>query len=95
MVCMPPLTREAIYREIIVEREKQDRIWGGPDHDRVLTSNDWIAYISKHVGKAVHWPWSPERFRQQMFVIAALAVAAIEWIDLKPVNAPGRGPTEE
>ena len=92
---MPPLTREAIYREITAEREKQDSIWGGPDHDRVHTSHDWIAYISKHLGRAVHWPWTPEKFRQQMTIVAAIAVAAIEWVDLKPANAPGRGPTED
>jgi hypothetical protein len=85
------LTREAIYREITTERERQDRIWGGPEHDRKQTSNDWIAYLAKHVGKAVRWPWSPEQFRQQMIVIAALAVAAIEWIDIKPVKTAEKG----
>jgi hypothetical protein len=90
-----PTTREAIYREVSLEREKQDRQWGGPEHDRVHTSNDWVAYLTKHVGRAVFWPWTPEKFRVQMITVAALAVAAIEWIDLKPVNRPGRGPTED
>jgi hypothetical protein len=84
------LTRDAIYREITAERAKQDRIWGGPDHDRLHTSNDWIAYITKHVGGAVFWPWTPEKFRQQMIVVAALSVAAIEWLDLKPANSPDK-----
>jgi len=77
-------TRDGIYREISLERDKQDRMWGGPTHDVVHTSNDWVAYLSKHVGRAVFWPWTPEGFRQQMIVVAALSVAAIEWIDLKP-----------
>jgi len=35
----------------------------------------------KHLGRAVHFPWTPEMFKRQMIVIAALAVAAIEWAD--------------
>ena len=46
----------AIIKEIEIEREKQDRLWGGKDHDSMHTSHDWIAYLTKHVGKAVHWP---------------------------------------
>lgn len=72
----------AIIKEIEIEREKQDRLWGGKDHDSMHTSHDWIAYLTKHVGKAVHWPWTPERFRQQMIIVAALAVAAVEWCDM-------------
>ncbi len=80
-------TREGIWREITLEREKQDRMWGGQDHDRMHNSHDWIAYLTKHVGRAVHWPWTPEKFRQEMIVVAALAVAAIEWVSLKPASA--------
>lgn len=73
--------KSSIVKEIELEREKQDRLWGGKDHDAINTSNDWISILTKHVGRAVHWPWTPERFRQQMIVIAALAVAAVEWVD--------------
>lgn len=86
-----PITREGIYREITLEREKQDRVWGGPNHDRVHTSHDWVAYIVKHVGRAVFWPWTPEKYRQQMIIVAALAVAAIEWVELKPASPPNHG----
>jgi hypothetical protein len=77
------MNHAAVFKEIEIEREKQDRIWGGQDHDRIHTSHDWISYLTKHVGRAVHWPWTPERFRQQMIVVAALAVAAIDWCDTK------------
>ena len=77
------MSQEAIFREVVIERERQDRIWGGPDHDVIHTSNDWIAYLTKHVGRAVFWPWTPEKFRQQMVIVAALAVAAIEWSETK------------
>ena len=80
------LTRETIFREVSRERDRQDRLWGGPDHDRAHTAHDWIAYLTKHVGRAVFSPWTPEGFRKQMIVVAALAVAAIEWIDLEPAS---------
>lgn len=69
-----------VYTEIEIERERQDRIWGD-GHDQTHTSNDWVAMLAKHIGKVVHFPWTPERFRYQMIVVAALAVAAIEWCD--------------
>lgn len=75
------MTNAAIFKELVLEREKQDRMWGGQEHDALNTPNDWISVITKHVGRAVHWPWTPERFRQQMVVVGALAVAAIEWCD--------------
>ena len=78
------ISRDSIYRQITLERDRQDRQWGGPDHDDHHTPNDWVAYITKHLGKAVHWPWTPVTFRHQMVVVAAIAVAAIEWVDRAP-----------
>lgn len=83
------MNRDAILKEILIERDRQDRIWGGPKHDAIHTSHDWIAYLSKHVGRAVHWPWTPETFKRQMIIVAALAVAAIEWLDL-PSSTGGK-----
>jgi hypothetical protein len=74
---------DAIFKEIAIERERQDRIWGGQDHDAIHTAHDWVAYLTKHVGKSVHWPWTPERFRQQMVIIGALSVAAVRWCDTR------------
>lgn len=71
--------RETIYAEITVERDKQTRTWG--EGDTVNAPNDWIALTTKHLGRAVHWPWSVRTFRHQMVIVAALAVAAIEWAD--------------
>ena len=73
--------KESILNEIAIERERQDRMWGGPAHDDAHVSHDWVAYITKHLGRAVHFPWTPEMFKRQMILIAALAVAAIEWAD--------------
>lgn len=72
---------EKIIGDIDKERTKQDDKWGGPSHDNMHNSHDWVAFITKHLGKAVMWPWDGEKFRKQMVRVAALAVAAIAWYD--------------
>jgi hypothetical protein len=73
--------REKIFEEIDVERRAQDEKWGGADHDDRHGSYDWIAFIARHTGLAVCRPWDPAVFRRQMVRVAALAVAAVEWVD--------------
>jgi hypothetical protein len=73
--------RRHIFADINTERAEQDEKWGGPEHDGRHSDNDWVAYIAKHLGKAVVWPFDRHRFRKQMIRVAALAVAAIEVID--------------
>ena len=73
--------QEKIIEEILAEREYQDYKWGGNDHDDAHSSHDWVAYLSKHLGKSVTHPWDGKKFREQMTKIAALAVAAAEWYD--------------
>lgn len=68
------LPRTAIYKTLNAERDAQDAEWGGQQHDQDHTPNDWIAYITKHAGKAA----GGNDFRAQMVKVAALAVAAIE-----------------
>lgn len=74
-----------VWHDIQKERESQNAKWGGPSHDDTHTSHDWLAYIIKHAGKAVMWPFDFRVFRIQMVRVAALAVAAIEWCDRKQV----------
>jgi hypothetical protein len=70
-----------ILDQIKKERQQQDDKWGGPLHDDEHTNFDWIAYITKHLGRAVMWPFEADIFRNQMIRVAALAVAAIQWVD--------------
>lgn len=70
---------ETIYDQIKEERRIQDQKWGGIEHDDTHSSNDWVAYIAKHLGRAADWDYTA--FRRHMIRVAALAVAAIEWVD--------------
>ncbi len=72
-----------ILDEILDERKAQDKQWGGPKHDNQHFQNDWIALVTKHAGRAVMWPLDRSKFRKQMVIVAALAIAAIEWEDRK------------
>lgn len=70
-----------IWKEIEAERRAQDQKWGGPAHDDHHHSHDWMAYIVQHLGRATMWPFDIKIFRKQMIRVAALAVAAIEWVN--------------
>lgn len=68
-----------IYQEIQAERRRQDEKWGGPQHDDQHEPKDWITYLAKHLGRAV--TPHPGVFREQMVIVAALAIAALEYFD--------------
>lgn len=69
------------YDEIELERGCQINKWGGPTTDDTRTPLDWVAFITKHAGKAVMRPWDWRLFYKQMIRVAALAIAAAEWAD--------------
>ncbi len=62
------------------ERDAQDAEHGGPVHDDELNERDWVAFIIKHIGRALEAK-SAAAGRRQFIRVAALAVAACEWID--------------
>lgn len=72
------MTKGRIVKNILDERDYQDRKWGGERYDDKHNEHDWSAYIVEHLGKAIT---NPHTFRTQMVKVAALAVAAIEWVD--------------
>jgi len=73
--------RRSIFEEVAAERSAQDARWGGPALDDLHGSYDWVAYLVHDLGKAIAWPWDASTFRRQMISVAALAVAAVEWVD--------------
>lgn len=78
-----------VVDEVIAERKRQLRLWG--DHiDNKNTPNDWMAYVFSYVGKALTYPFDPERFRESMINGAALCIAAAEWCDRVNGKMPKR-----
>lgn len=74
------LKQEAVLDAVRLERDAQDRSWGGPDHDKSHTTEEWVAYMTKYLGRAVNASEvGDEALRTKSLVqAAALAVAALE-----------------
>lgn len=65
--------------DALLEREYQDKKWGGPSHDDTETEENWVKYITEYAnaqGRAKDYD-----FRKRLVKVAALALAAIESID--------------
>jgi len=100
-VTVPTNAQANALLDVAKERYKQDRKWGGPAHDDKHDAADWCEYIVKRLDKVYGNgfvstdPVTPgdgmgKRFRARMVQIAALAVAAIEACDRKPVRRARR-----
>lgn len=76
-----------IYEEVELERHRQNKMWGGPEHDDAHDVRDWIVYIVNYLGKAVdrdaEWGRNLDVVRGYFIRVIALCVAAIESIDRK------------
>jgi len=75
-------------KDILMERLRQNTIWGGPDHDDNHTFSDWLGFIESYTIKcrrAVR-DHHPGKIRQRFVQIAALAHAGIESLDRKTQN---------
>lgn len=75
---------EGVLREVRDERVRQDFQWGGAEHDDTHHSRDWRTYRLNFETRVMHhtirFP-DPERVRDALVKIAALAVAQIESLD--------------
>lgn len=76
-----------IYEEVELERHRQNKIWGGSEHDDRHDVRDWVAYIVNYLGKTVdrdaEWGRNLDTVREYFIRVTALCVAAIESIDRK------------
>lgn len=81
-----------IFDDIREERQKQDAEWGGAQHDDHHDGYDWAAFIVVHLGRAIAAGQKLDMAtaRRQFVRVAALAVAAIEWLDRKTARAGGQ-----
>ena len=79
------MSRKSIYNQIDVERDYQDREWGGAEHDDEKSPRDWASYIVTYLGKAMgketSWATNLTAVRHRFIQIAALCVAAAEALD--------------
>lgn len=68
---------EDVLAEIRGERQYQDYLWGGPEHDDKQTERNWTDFIVEYLSGLS--PRTKDKgFRERMVKVAALAVAAIE-----------------
>ena len=89
-----PDVPQVVLLEIIEERRRQDKQWGGPKHDDEHSANDWRDFLREHIKKSCSGD-----YRYQMIRVAALAIAAIESHDrlrAAPVEAsPSAGAQDQ
>jgi quinol monooxygenase YgiN len=72
-----------VYKDIIDERVRQDKQWGGADHDDEHLPRDWTMFIEQYTSEAWDKHDDPDAYRKAMVKVAALAIAAIESTDRK------------
>jgi len=79
-----------VLTEIAAERERQDRKWGGPEHDDQKAPNDFVQHIQDYAGwaRVMAGMGSMDKYRRRMVQVAALAVAAVETTDRCCDNPP-------
>ena len=74
---------ERPWIDIAYERSAQTHEFTSEADDELLPA-EWVARIAKHLGRSVST--NPETFRQEMVVVGALALAAIESFDRTRVS---------
>lgn len=76
--------------EVCGERVRQDKKWGGPDHDDNHATLDFLGFIMSRVETASDRELTNNHDklidRKELIEIAALAVAAVESIDRKKID---------
>lgn len=77
--------RQNILKEIFEERSRQIKKWTGVFNDLLYSPFDWHEMISDYNGWARRM-WSMRSYdkaRKRLIQVAALAVAAVEALDVK------------
>ncbi len=67
-----------VLMEVLAERARQDKLWGGPDHDDGHPFGDWLDFIQLQLSGLFGGDGSA---RGRLIKIAALAIAAVESMD--------------
>lgn len=73
---------EDIVNAVLLERTRQDKQWGGANHDDEHGMHDWANFVHKQARGVKQLDAfsiaNAERFEEHMVKIAALAFAAIK-----------------
>lgn len=80
------MSKTQILQEIMIERERQDKKWGGAEHDKAHIIEDWLRFVLHQIDdieKETERAGDLKLIRKDFIQIAALGVAAIESIDRK------------
>lgn len=77
-----------ILEEVAAERTRQDKRWGGPEHDDALDLYCWENSIQRRLYVAISCDGGD--WRREMIKVAALAVAAVESLDRKAASGTAR-----
>lgn len=72
-----------VLKTIAAERIRQDRQWGGADHDDEHSTSDFIDFMRGRLDVADGIMTKPKEKRRRLVQVAALAVAAVESMDRK------------
>lgn len=79
---MSKSNREIFLEMISVEREIQQQQWGGSEHDKTHSPEDWALLLVKHVGKLADGTLEgnafSDEYHRRLGIIAALCCAAFE-----------------
>jgi len=76
------MTKQRLFDEILLERERQANKWGEQDH----TSIEWVTILVEEVGEVAKAAWADRKYtdhnyREELIHVAAVCVAAIENLD--------------
>ena len=65
---------------VAAEQERQDDKWGGPGHDDIHTTAEFVQLIEDYAGwaRTMSGMRSPEKAERRLIQVAALAIAAAE-----------------
>jgi hypothetical protein len=85
----------SIVADILAERDRQDKQWGGPVHDDQHTLEEWAGIRSRFEFRANPWGSNPDiaRVRDALVKLAAVCLAQVESIDRRAKDGENEAPT--
>lgn len=85
----PEFAGSTVLASVSMERQRQDEKWGGAEHDDHHTTAEFVQLIEDYAGwaRVMAGMNSPEKARNRLIQVAALAVAAVESLDRKQAGS--------